>query len=176
MKTLRAAALMASAALALGTAHGQETAPGSGIRTAPVSPVQSAQNQHMYRGSKIIGSTVRDMQDRKLGEIKDILLDSRRGEVAYAVVNFGGVMGVGSKYHAIPWQALQPSDDGRYYVLQADRETIGQAPSFDRGSWPNLADERWSSDVDRYWSRRVGRPSSGGNRLPSGAAGAPGSH
>lgn len=134
--------------------------------------VQSAQTQHLYRGSKIIGSTVRDPHDKKIGEIKDLILDSRRGEIAYAVVNFGGVMGVGSKYHAIPWQALSPGDDGKYYVLQADREIITQAPGFDRGKWPDMSDERWSADVDRYWSRMVGRGSSGANRLlPSGAPG-----
>lgn len=175
MKPLIAAAMctmcIAFIGLSAGIAHAQGPAPEVETKTAPVPPAKSAQNRNLYRGSKVIGSIVRDRQDRKIGEIKDLLFDSRRGEVAYAVVNFGGVLGVGSKYHAIPWQALQPSDDGRYYVLQADRETIGHAPSFDRGSWPDLADQRWSADVDRYWSRRVGQGSSGDNRLPSGAAG-----
>ncbi len=120
-------------------------------------PPAAAQQQALYRGTKIIGSVVRDGKDRKIGEIKDLVLDARRGEVAYAVVSFGGAMGVGHKYHAIPWQALEPGDDGRYYVLHADRETISQAPGFDKAKWPDMADRRWSADIDRYWSRMVGR-------------------
>lgn len=151
--------------IAFGSAAGQAMAADTGARTA-TSPAQAAQTQHLYRGSKIIGATVRDPRDRKIGDIKDLILDSRRGEIAYAVVNFGGVTGAGSKYHAIPWQALTPGDDGKYYVLQADREIISQAPGFDRGRWPDLADQRWSADVDRYWSRMVGRGTSDTNRLP----------
>jgi len=142
------------------------------------SPVPSAkqaakQRHDMYRGSKIIGATVRDRKDKKIGEIKDLVLDSGRGEVGYAVVSFGGVMGVGRKYHAIPWQALQLSDDGKYYVLGADKETISQAPGFDKGDWPELADQKWSADIDRYWSRMVGRGAPD-TRLSNGASGAGG--
>lgn len=161
-----------SALLAFGIAPGHAIALDAGTGTA-TSPAHAAQTQRLYRGSKIIGATVRDPHDKKIGEIKDIMLDSRRGEIAYAVVNFGGVMGVGSKYHAIPWQALTPGDDGRYYVLQADREIISQAPGFDRGRWPDMSDQRWSAEVDRYWSRMVGHGSADANRLPpSGSPGA----
>lgn len=135
-------------------------------------PDQAVRQQLMYRGSKIIGAEVRDRQDRKIGEIKDLMLDGARGEVAYAVVSFGGV-GRGQKYHAIPWQALQPREDGRHYVLHADRETISQAPGFDKGDWPDTADRTWSAEVDRYWTRMVGRGPPD-NRLTPDASGAGG--
>lgn len=128
--------------------------------------------QHVYRGSKIIGATVRDAKDKKIGEIKDLVLDSARGEVAYAVVSFGGVIGVGQKYHAIPWRVLQASDDGRYYVLHADKETLTQAPGFDKGNWPDMADSKWSADIDRYWSRRLGSGPPADRNLSSGVSGA----
>lgn len=147
---------------------------GSPVPSAKQATDQTAkQQQGMYRGSKIIGATVRDQRDKKIGEIKDLVLDSGRGEVGYAVVSFGGVMGVGRKYHAIPWQALQPSDDGKYYVLSADKETIAQAPGFDKGDWPNMADQKWSADIDRYWSRMVGRGPPDAS-LSTGASGASG--
>jgi sporulation protein YlmC with PRC-barrel domain len=127
--------------------------------------------QDMYRGSKIIGADIRDPQDKKLGEIKDLLLDSERGEVAFVVASFGGAIGrPGSKYHAIPWKALQPSDDGKHYVLYADRETISKSPAFDRRKWPDLADHKWSTEVDRYWTRMVGHGPSGGITTSSGAS------
>lgn len=131
-------------------------------------PSAGTREQQLYRGSRIIGSAVRDPKDRKIGDIKDLILDSRRGEVAYVVVNFGGVMGVGRKYHAIPWRALEPSDNGKYYVLHADRETISQAPGFDKGNWPDMADQKWNAEIERYWNRTVGRGPLGGGNLTSG--------
>jgi sporulation protein YlmC with PRC-barrel domain len=134
----------------------------------------SGRNQNMYKGSKIIGANIRDRQHNKLGVIKDIVLDSDRGEVAYVVANFGSVAGTGRKYHAIPWKALQASDDGNYYLLQADAETARNSPSFDRGKWPDMTDQRWSAEVNRYWDRMVGEASSNGISPNSGANSATG--
>ncbi|TFW09566.1 PRC-barrel domain containing protein [Oxalobacteraceae bacterium OM1] len=148
---------------------------GSAAAEAPA-PMPTPDNGHshaLYRSSKIVGSAVRDPHNKKIGDIRDLVLDRGRGEVAYAIVNFGGVMGVGAKYHAVPWQALQPSDDGKFFILHADRETISHAPGFDRSRWPDLSSPRWSAEVDRYWSRRVGRFADG-NRLPPDTGGADG--
>lgn len=136
---------------------------------APKEKFATTEQQLLYRGTKIIGSNVRDPDNRKIGVIKDLMLDSRRGEIAYAVLSFGGVMGVGEKYHAIPWTALSPSDDGRFYVLHADKQTIAGAPGFDKSKWPDMADRKWSGEIDRYWRSMVGTGTAGSNRL-----GAPG--
>ena len=125
----------------------------------------SARQPDLYRGSKIIGSTVRNADEKKIGVIKDLVLDPQRGEVAYAVVSFGGVMGVGEKYHAVPWRALSPGNGGRHYVLIADKQTIAGAPGFDKGKWPDMADQKWSAEVEQYWSRMVGNGTAGNNRL-----------
>lgn len=157
-----------------------QTAPPTGA--AATAPAATPQQHNLYRGSRIIGSNVRDARDRKIGQIKDLILDGARGEIAYAVVNFGGVMGVGRKFHAIPWRALEPSDKGNYYILHADSETIDQAPGFDKGRWPDMADRNWRDEIDRYWSRMVGKGAPGnpstlsGSRTanPSGAGGSAG--
>ena len=135
---------------------------------AASAPAATSQQHNLYRGSRIIGSNVRDLKDRKIGLIKDLVLDGGRGEIAYAVVSFGGVMGVGRKFHAIPWQALRPSDDGKYYILHADRETINQAPGFDKARWPDMADGKWNAEIDRYWSRMVGRGNAGDKGISPG--------
>lgn len=131
--------------------------------TPSLAQTATSREQQLYRGSRIIGSTVRDAHDRKIGDIKDIVLDPERGEIAYAVVSFGGVMGVGRKYHAIPWRVLEAGDNGRYYVLHADRETLSQAPGFDKSNWPDMADQKWNAEIERYWGRTVGRRPFGGN-------------
>jgi hypothetical protein len=154
-----------------------------GMPPATVKSAPAPRSEFLYRTSAIVGADVRDPQDRKVGKIKDLILGSARGDIAYAVVVFDGITARGRKYHAIPWKALQPGD-GRYYVLHADRETISLAPGFDRGKWPDLTERSWSEEVDRYWSRRVGQGMADSNRLPperssgtssGGAAGSSGS-
>lgn len=133
----------------------------------------SAQQQRIYRGSRIIGSKVRDTMDKTIGEIKDLVLDPRRGEILYAIVSFGGVMGVGRKFHPVPWSALAPGDDGRYYVLQADKETIALAPGFDKAKWPDMTDQAWHAEIERYWSRKVGKGPAGTNNPSTGGVSNP---
>jgi sporulation protein YlmC with PRC-barrel domain len=154
---------------AVDAADVQSPAAGRGGQAAAAQPGNSARQQPMYRGSKIIGANVRDSKNQKIGVIKDLVLDSARGEIAYVVVSFGGVTGMGRKVHPIPWRALQASDDGTYYILHADKETISLAPGFDKGRWPDMADQRWSADIDRYWNRMVGRGPPGNKGLSSGA-------
>lgn len=184
MKPISAALLLAML-MPFATTHAQEqrreaaapanTATGPAANPAPTTRSAKAPPQaHLYRSSKIIGTTLRDAREKKIGNIKDLVLDRERGEIAYAVVSFGGVLGVGRKLHAIPWQALEPSDKGRHYILHADRETISQAPGFDMARWPDMADPAWSGEIDRYWTRMVGRGPLSGNKLTSGAP-APGS-
>jgi hypothetical protein len=147
-------------------ADGNERA--ASVRAGPPS---SLQQQELYRGSKIIGAQVRDAHNHKIGEIKDLLLDSARGELAYAVVKFTDA--APRKLYPVPWPALVPDRSGRHYVLHADREVVGQAPGFEAMRWPDMSDQRWSDEIDRYWNRAVGRgpyvAQPGGSDKPPGA-------
>ncbi len=167
MNKTPALAWAAAACMAAAVPAAAQTAPPTGATAS--APAATPQQHKLYRGSRIIGSNVRDPRDKKIGQIKDLILDGGRGEVAYGVVSFGGVLGVGNKFHAIPWQALQPSDDGNYYILHADRETISQAPGFDKARWPDMSDKKWRQEIDRYWSRMVGKGSGGNNSISSGS-------
>lgn len=139
---------------------------GTVTQRAPAAPMH-----RLYRASRIIGAGVRNAHDRRIGVVKDLILGSARGDIAYAVIGSGGMAGVGTRYRAVPWQALQASDDGRYYVLNADRATLDNAPGFDRARWPDLADSEWRAEVDRYWARMVGHGQVESNRLSSGVSG-----
>lgn len=159
----RLAGMIVAALLCMAAHAASDTARGGdGARTA-----DSTMQQEMYRGSQIIGAAVHDMQDRKVGQVKDLLLDSARGEVAYAVLGFGR----GRKLHPVPWKALEPSETGDHYVLNADREVIAQAPGFDMGDWPDTGNQRWSEEIDRYWNRMVGRGPIAGQPAAEASAG-----
>ncbi|HYD94869.1 MAG TPA: PRC-barrel domain-containing protein [Noviherbaspirillum sp.] len=170
MTRLTAWALVASFTVFHSIHAGAQPAPATSAAAA--APAASQQQLRLYRGSQIIGSNVRDASGRKIGQIKDLILDARRGEIAYAALSFGGVTSTGNKFHPVPWTALEPGDDGSHYILRADRETISQAPGFDKRQWPDLADQAWHAEVERYWGRMVGRGTADTNRLSSGVSGA----
>jgi len=108
------------------------------------------------RASRVIGADVLDVEGRKVGDIKDVVFDANRGQVAYAVVGFGGVMGLGTRYYAIPWNVLhqpQPARPGDRFVINMTREQMRNAPSFERNQWPDMASEAWHRDIARFYAQ-----------------------
>lgn len=93
------------------------------------------------RASKIIGTNVKNPNGDNLGGIKDLVLDPESGHVVYAVVSFGGVLGMGSKLFAIPWSVLHWTRDKEYYVLDLDKDTLKKAPGFDKKHWPDSSNK-----------------------------------
>jgi len=93
--------------------------------------------QQVSRASKIIGTTVKNSKGDKLGKIKELVLNPETGQVVYAVVSFGGLMGVGDKLFALPWKALHWTRDKEYYVFDVDKSTLKKAPGFDKKHWPD---------------------------------------
>lgn len=106
----------------------------------------------LSRASKVIGTDVVNAQGKKIGDIEDVVLDRTRGQVAYAVVSFGGVMGVGSKYFAIPWKSLQAGVNDKY-VLNVDPEKLKRAQGFDKDHWPDMASQQWNRETYRYYNQ-----------------------
>jgi len=100
------------------------------------------------------GDTVVNAAGEDLGEIKDIMIDVPSGRVAYAVLSFGGFLGIGDKLFAIPWQALQLDPENHRFVLDVDKERLRAAPGFDKDHWPSMADERWAVEIHEYYSSR----------------------
>jgi len=100
------------------------------------------------------GDNVVNAQGEDLGEIKDIMIDVPSGRVAYAVLSFGGVLGMGDKLFAIPWHALQLDPENHRFILNVDQERLKSAPGFDKDHWPSMADKRWATDIHSYYGSR----------------------
>jgi sporulation protein YlmC with PRC-barrel domain len=115
--------------------------------------------QQVVSASTVKGKGVQNLSGESLGNIEDVMLDATRGRVAYAVLSFGGFLGVGDKLFAVPWEALTYSEDFGGYRMDADKELLENAPGFDKDNWPNFADESWSRGVHThygftpYWDR-----------------------
>jgi sporulation protein YlmC with PRC-barrel domain len=109
----------------------------------------------LRRASVILDAKVENDANENLGEVEDLAIASEEGRVLYAVLSFGGILGLGEKYFAIPTAAfdLKPTDL-RKLVLHVDKEKLKKAPGFDKDAWPNMADDRWVTEVHTYYNQK----------------------
>jgi sporulation protein YlmC with PRC-barrel domain len=81
------------------------------------------------RARKVIGTNVKDSSGQKIGQIEDVMLDKTSNSILYAVVGFGGFLGMAEKFHPIPWSALDYDDAAGAYLVDYTREQLQAAPS-----------------------------------------------
>jgi sporulation protein YlmC with PRC-barrel domain len=105
------------------------------------------------KASSIIGTDVVSAKHEDLGDIKEVVSDPHTGRVAYAVVSFGGILGMGEKLFAIPFSAFDYDVAKNEYVLDISQEQLKVAPGFDPDHWPSMSDEKWNRDVYKYYKR-----------------------
>lgn len=105
------------------------------------------------KASSMIGTDVVNPKGDNLGDVKEVVIDPRTGRVAYAVVSFGGFLGMGKKLFAIPFSSFVYNVDKNEYVLDVSKERLEAAPGFDADHWPSMSDEKWNRDVYTYYKR-----------------------
>lgn len=99
----------------------------------------------------LLGNDVFNQQNDDLGDVKEIMLDMRTGRVSYAVLSFGGFMGVGEKLFAVPWSALTLDTDNQRFTLNVGKSRLESAPGFDKDNWPDMADPVWAKSIHDYY-------------------------
>ncbi|MDD2464040.1 MAG: PRC-barrel domain-containing protein [Desulfobulbus sp.] len=99
----------------------------------------------------LIGYDVRTHKGEDIGDIKDIMLDVRSGMVRYAVLAFGGFIGMGEKFFAVPWIALTLDTTNKRFILNVEKEHLAKVPGFDKDRWPDGADPRWAKEIHAYF-------------------------
>jgi sporulation protein YlmC with PRC-barrel domain len=99
----------------------------------------------------LIGNDVYNQAGEDLGDIKEIMLDTTNGTVSYAVLSFGGVLGLGEKLFAVPWKALKLDTENKRFVLNVNKDRLEDAPGFDKDRWPDMADESWVNEIHSYY-------------------------
>lgn len=104
------------------------------------------------RASLVIGADVRNPANQNLGSIEDLVVNARTGQVQYAVLSFGGVLGIGDKLFAIPVNSLQARTDDDKYILDVSKDRLKNAPGFNKKNWPDFADASFRGSVDDYYN------------------------
>lgn len=99
----------------------------------------------------LIGEDVYNAHDEKLGDIKEFMLNMQSGEVEYAVLSFGGVFTIGEKLFAVPFDALRLDTNNKRFILDVEKDTLENAPGFDKDNWPDMADETWASQIHSFY-------------------------
>jgi sporulation protein YlmC with PRC-barrel domain len=121
----------------------------------------------------LLGEKVVNAYDIELGDIKEIMLDMQTGQVAYAVLAFGGFMGMGEKLFAVPWQALHLDTAGKRFLLNVDKDRLKTAPGFNKDAWPDMADMQWANSIHSFYGtdpNRPGAPTMGAGAVSSAGA------
>ena len=112
-------------------------------------------NEHprVLSATKIIGNKVVNRDGEQLGNIKDLTIDLDDAQIAYAVLSFGGLLGLGDKLFAIPLDALTFGTEDHTVILDMDKEVLKNAPGFDKDHWPDDAqfEAGWLLDIYEYY-------------------------
>jgi hypothetical protein len=99
----------------------------------------------------LIGNDVYNTADESLGTIKELMIDMSTGKIGYAVLAYGGFLGMGDRFFAVPWQALKLDTQNKRFTLNASKDQLKNAPGFDKDHWPAMADTSWASDVHKFY-------------------------
>ena len=102
----------------------------------------------------LTGDKVVNFQKEDLGKIEHLMIDMESGRIAYAVLSFGGFLGMGDKLFAIPWSFLKVDTVEHRFILNVDKELLKAAPGFDKEHWPDMADHGWGKKVFTYYGAK----------------------
>ena len=117
----------------------------------------------------LIGDDVYNHDDEELGDIKEIMLDMRTGQIAYAVLSFGGILGMGDKLFAVPWERLTLDTVNKRFLLNVDKDLLKDAPGFDKDNWPDMGSDAWNQQMEAFYGSGTRYGSMAGSRMPSGS-------
>lgn len=131
------------------TTSGAPSKPGSSAAGSATN--QSQQDAFHMRASQLIGKEVTNREGQNLGEIQNLFVDGRAQRVHYAVLSFGGFLGLGDKLFAFPMDRFNLTRDRGELVLNEPQERLRNAPGFERDTWPNYGDPRYFGEVSRYF-------------------------
>ena len=107
--------------------------------------------RRVLAASPLEGDKVRTSANEDLGKVDEIMIDLQSGRVAYAVLSFGGALGIGNKLFAVPWSALTVDQDNKCLILDVDKRTLETAPGFNKDEWPDMADPAWSKRIFSHY-------------------------
>ena len=99
----------------------------------------------------LLGNAVYNSEGQELGDIREFMIDMASGRIEYAVLSFGGVLGMGDKLFAVPWSALTLDTVNQRFTLNVSKDSLTDAQGFDKDHWPAMADATWAAGMRKFY-------------------------
>lgn len=113
-------------------------------------PLERDETSNLISSGKVEGTPVYNTKGEKLGSVDHMMIGKRSGRVEYAVMSFGGFLGMGEQYHPLPWDVLDYDTDKDGYVVDIDKEKLEKGPTFERDNQPGY-DRNYGETVYTYY-------------------------
>jgi sporulation protein YlmC with PRC-barrel domain len=104
---------------------------------------------------RVQGARVVNAQGADLGKIDDIAVDMPSGQAVYAILSYGGFIGLGNKRFAVPWDMLRYDAERDAFAIDMPEDKLKNAPSFDEANLQDIADPRWAKPLHDYYGSRA---------------------
>ncbi|HQU46897.1 MAG TPA: PRC-barrel domain-containing protein [Pirellulales bacterium] len=112
-------------------------------------------NWRLHRASEAVGMHVRNGNGDKLGKVEDIVIAMNSGNIRYLALSFGGFLGIGDKFFAVPFDAVMLQYDAKdkdfFVMFDVTKDQLDNAPGFHKDHWPDFGNEKWASEVHSYY-------------------------
>lgn len=131
------------------------------VRSRDADRQDKGQPFRLHRASEIKGMSVRNDHNDKLGKVEDIVVAPKSGDIRYVALSFGGFLGIGDKFFAVPFDAVRfayDADGDDYYIAcDVTKDQLEKAQGFDKDHWPNFGDKQWVAGNDRHYTAQRNR-------------------
>ena len=106
---------------------------------------------NLISSDRVAGTEVYNHSGDHLGEIHEVMIDKISGKVAYAIMSFGGFLGMGESYHPLPWSSLKFDTTKGGYVVNLTKDQLKDAPSYEKNASPKWGDRNYENDLHTYY-------------------------
>ena len=120
---------------------------------SPTSSTYATSSLNLMRAGDLKGLKVRNRANEDLGKIDELMIHLDSGKIAYAVLSFGGILGIGDKLFAVPWNALSLDRDSNDFILDVPKKRLEDAPGFDKDNWPDMANPDWGENIHKFYGQ-----------------------
>ncbi len=114
-------------------------------------PLEADETDRLISSEKVDGTAVYNGAGDRLGTVHHLMIDKFTGQVEYAVMSFGGFLGIGESYNPLPWRVLDYDTRMGGYVVDIDRSRLERAPRYTPSTTPDWTDRSYRSRIDEYW-------------------------
>jgi sporulation protein YlmC with PRC-barrel domain len=118
-------------------------------------PMKTPPGAHrLIAAGTVAGNHVRNLAGEELGRIEDLMIDLNTGRIIYAVLSFGGFLGIGDRRYPVPWSALRIHAERNELILDLSRSDLEKAPAFEKDSWPDMASPSFDEEIRAHYGRK----------------------